>query len=558
MRHILLALVTFCCSLFSAQTFAQPTASWLLSSNNSSNNTYFYPGNGGMKTDSSGNSYLFGQVPIGTEQFGSLSLDSSSTSSWLYIAKIDPTGNPLWIKGITYTGGNVASKTIAVSESGYFSIGASFSDGTVTFDPTHTIATTNYDLYFVAGYDPDGNFLWVNSPDSSGSSQINGLFVSKNNATYCTGNFIGDLILDSVNYPSIEGTSVFLYKINKTGGVEWFRQGTTSDNAVALGQKVTVYNGVVYMAGLFNDSVTFGTNTVYGDNTSQIYLAKYDTAGNVQWAKLIGGAPGGVNLYGFGTDENYNVNMGGTVDQNGAVFGSDTIPGVGDSNGGFVVSCDSSGTFRWASAVFCPNGSVVNDLATGKIDGSTFVVGTTSGPELIVVGTAQPVDSITGSNRGFGFLLKFNSTGQLQWNKIFSGSEYITAQQVGLQEYQVVVAGTYQDSLTVDSLTINAGSSTQVYLCSFPLSPSTGIPELTQQVDWKVFPVPTGNKLIVQTGASVSSQLLVTDLEGRVLSRQIFNGTQTSLDITTYPAGVYIVTIQNGDGISSSRLVIKQ
>ncbi|MEK7263262.1 MAG: SBBP repeat-containing protein [Bacteroidota bacterium] len=110
-------------------------------------------------------------------------------------------------------------------------------------------------------------------------------------------------------------------------------------------------NGNCYVTGYFNSStITFGsvmlTNT---DNSgsSDMYLVKYDSSGNVLWANCAGGYSAD---YGnsIATDGNGNCYVTGYFWSPTITFGSVTLINANSFSDMFVVKYDSNGNVVWA------------------------------------------------------------------------------------------------------------------------------------------------------------------------------------------------------------------
>jgi hypothetical protein len=52
-----------------------------------------------------------------------------------------------------------------------------------------------------------------------------------------------------------------------------------------------------------------------------------------------------------------------------------------------------------------------------------------------------------------------------------------------------------------------------------------------------------------------NAKVVLTDLNGKVLSSQLVAEQETVLDLSIYTPGVYIVTIQTGDQVLTQRIV---
>ncbi len=62
---------------------------------------------------------------------------------------------------------------------------------------------------------------------------------------------------------------------------------------------------------------------------------------------------------------------------------------------------------------------------------------------------------------------------------------------------------------------------------------------------WAVYPNPVEDGVLQVTNLTIGSSLILCDIQGRELVRQTIAGEQTQIDISAYPAGQYLLTIDN-------------
>src|SRR6202008_2208620 len=79
----------------------------------------------------------------------------------------------------------------------------------------------------------------------------------------------------------------FLAKYNPAGDVIWVRQvgGNLADQITAM---VVDRDGSPVFTGWFRSTARFGTVALTAGGYADIFVAKYDSAGNVTWAKQAG------------------------------------------------------------------------------------------------------------------------------------------------------------------------------------------------------------------------------------------------------------------------------
>jgi hypothetical protein len=102
--------------------------------------------------------------------------------------------------------------------------------------------------------------------------------------------------------------------------------------------------------------------------------------------------------------------------------------------------------------------------------------------------------------------------------------------------------GVCPDESTTVAVVVNAG-------CDF----TAGITDLA--AGFELYPNPTRSTVQVTWITAGNAKVLLTDLNGKVLSSQQVAEQETVLDLSAYTPGVYIVTIQTGEQVLTQRIV---
>ena len=102
--------------------------------------------------------------------------------------------------------------------------------------------------------------------------------------------------------------------------------------------------------------------------------------------------------------------------------------------------------------------------------------------------------------------------------------------------------GVCPDESTTVAVVVNAG-------CDF----TAGITDLA--AGFELYPNPTRSTVQVTWMTTGNAKVLLTDLNGKVLSSQQVAEQETTLDLSAYTPGVYIVTIQTGEQVLTQRIV---
>ena len=181
--------------------------------------------------------------------------------------------------------------------------------------------------------------------------------------------------------------------------------GTTTAAATAVDS-----SGNIYVLG----NATGNIGNQLNQGTQDVYLTKYDSAGNVVWQHLVGSA-GSASGYGMALDP-----AGGVV-ITGASTADLTTTSVADGNNdSFVASYDSNGNQTWIKQIQTLATNQSNSVSVDA-SGNVYIGGAVSGG---VIGAGQ-----TASGGGDAYLAKFDSKGNLLAENQFgtSGADQVSA-----------------------------------------------------------------------------------------------------------------------------------
>ncbi|MGZ4038239.1 MAG: T9SS type A sorting domain-containing protein, partial [Bacteroidia bacterium] len=212
--------------------------------------------------------------------------------------------------------------------------------------------------------------------------------------------------------------NMFLVKYDPNGNVLWARNSTGTVGIVA-NSVCTDAAGNTLITGYFLDSVaTLGTYTLTNGGTAEnIFLAKYDAAGNVLWATSEGSTG-----YDFGnavcTDGAGNVYLTGAFQSPVISFGTYTLTNTGVQNV-FLAKYDMNGNALWAERAAGSYADQGNSV-TCDVAGNVYITGFFKSPS-VSFGTYTLTNSV-GVNVPNIFMVKYDATGNVLWARGAGGS----------------------------------------------------------------------------------------------------------------------------------------
>jgi hypothetical protein len=286
------------------------------------------------------------------------SFGSSNGDFWL--VKTDSTGNAQWNKTYAMGAPAVASCVIQTADGGYALAGYA-----------------NYDFGLVK-VDSSGNMEWNKTYGGVGADWAHSVIQTEDGGYALAGFY-------SSGYGT-GGSDFWLVKVDSTGNMLWNKTygGTEYDDAWSV---VHTPDGGYALAGY-----TYS----FGAGSSDFWLVKTDADGNMLWNKTYGG-----------TDADYAYCMIQTRDGGYALAGETFSFGT-DYVNFWLVKVDSSGSMQW-NQTYGGTGGFGYEGARSLVQ--------TSGGGYALAGFTDPY----GSGYEDFWLVKTDSTGNVQWNETYGG-----------------------------------------------------------------------------------------------------------------------------------------
>jgi len=321
-----------------------------------------------IATDASGNSYVVGAIQTNgiypTVTFDAITLTGHGDYDW-FIAKYDANGSVVWAKNAGGTAGDMAHG-VALDNSGNVYV-AGFFSGTMTVDGVTVSSTGLYDI-FLAKYNSDGTLIWLKRAGGTGADIAHGIVVDSAGNITIVGEFQNTASFDSNSIAALGLGDAFIAKYDSNGNNLWARRGGGTINYQADRANAIATDGSnsFYVTGDFTGTATFDglSVTSTGPNASDIFLAKYDTNGVIQWLHHGGGIHADVG-YSVGVDQAGNSYVSGFADSGtGVVFDHLVLPPRGNEYI-FLAKYDPSGTVQYVKQYAAGLGKDIHMLNDG-------------------------------------------------------------------------------------------------------------------------------------------------------------------------------------------------
>jgi hypothetical protein len=523
----------------------------------------------GIACDVFGNTYVTGffECPISFDEFNLY--PNSGGGATVFVVKYNSDGDVVWAKSSEGTAyGNNEPSGITTDAHGNVYVTGSFEANNIIFDHDTLMQSGNSNS-FIVKYSKDGDVLWVKQSEGLYSYPA-AIHADIYNNIYTTGRFYDTLIVDYDTLISHQWDP-YLIKYDTAGILLWAKSfgGNDFDCGSSISSDLT---GNVYLGGYFkSDTILMDPLYLVNDtvnNSADIFTSKYDTDGNLLWAKRYGGVkedicksitsdaqgntyitgsfypdstncdilvfkndPSANTVWSFsGTGHNYNIGFGITADLNGRVYltgalGSSLI--LGDS-----IFYNSGGIDMFLAKL--------SDDITGNCSAQFSLYADTILHQYYILNYASGIPPLSYS---------------WDWG---DGSQNDT---IALPSHTYSTEGVFNICLTID----DSVGCTNTYCYFFNLMKSgnsiiqvnviygnTGIEELSSGL-LIVFPNPASDRIEVYL--PMKSQIEILNMEGQVLKRMAINEDHASIDVSGFAKGIYFLKVKDDHSYTVKKFI---
>lgn len=387
-----------------------------------------------ITADTSGNVYITGYWD-GYNDFdpGPADLLIQSMGNDMYLIKLDPAGNLLWVHTFG-TLGVERGLSVFTDSIGNVYFGGIYGN-TIDFDPgpgTYNLTpTTGVSFGFLASYDTNGNFRWARSLPGylTGTLDTDDISYAPDGTILITDIFNGTIDFDPgpgvYTMTSSTFDDMYVLKLDLDGNFIWARH---FEGGYDRGSSIKVHSsGNIFATGYYYDSIDLdpgvGVQTETALGLGDSYVLKLNSFGDLIWGKSFGGTNNDRSNE-IEVDDQQNVYVSGlfkgTSDFDpGPNVASMTSEGDFDP---FLLKLDANGNFQWAHNY----GGSINDRKISvdlDVSGNIFVTGWfydtldfQPGP-----GVFNQIKNNVGADI---FITKLTPTGGLSWVKPISGNYF--------------------------------------------------------------------------------------------------------------------------------------
>lgn len=414
----------------------------------------------------------FGTFPSSTvTRPNFLELPYTPANNNMFLAKYSSDGSVLWaLRHVTANG--VIPRDMAIDSSGNLYISAYYDGALTVYSKTGTVATTKANAGsidgYLAKYSSEGVLLWMARNAATAGNYGVGIAVDLSGNVYLGGTYQPSLTLynpaetSNIQLTANAGqTDGFLAKYSPDGNPLWVaRTAGTSYDSGGISVK-TDSVGDVYSLGInvfaavtfYNaNGTTGGSLSFTGATTEATWLAKWNSSGTFQWALRFVTNDLNSSVGELSIDSNANLYVSSAYNATMTLRNTSDAVVATLSNAGsydaFIASYTSAGAYRWHARII---GTGSSDLVahTGSSNGDQYVLGWYTGTITIYTSGETSSNTLTNSGSYDVFLIKYSSTGVLQWStKIGSVNNDVSYMPSVDPNGNVYVTGRYEGTCT--------------------------------------------------------------------------------------------------------------
>lgn len=300
------------------------------------------------------------------------------------------------------------------------------------------------------------SWQWAKQASGISDDHVKGMDVDDFGNSFITGIFRDSISFDATTLISTGGLTIFLAKYDMNGILLWAKIAAR-DSAIILNSISVDKQGNISIVGHFYQSAIFGnstTTTLNSNGSFDVFVARYDTGGNLLWAKSAG-TIGYDYGSGVSTDGNGNTFITGEYHITAYQFSSSKI---------FISKYDSLGNNVWTKLSL---DNISTDLGGGiqtDSNGTSYITGqffqTLKFDSSIVLTSGNPESNI--------YIAKFNNNGQNIWlQKAGAGAGYCGGTSIDIDKNgNSFIIGFFHGTILFDSISISGsfGNGLEVFI----------------------------------------------------------------------------------------------
>ena len=352
----------------------------------------------------------------------------------------------------------------------------------------------------------------------------------------------------TVEHPFISFTTDFwLLKLDSAGDIQWQKSigGSAQDFLYSL--DATTDGGSIIGGYSYSNASGDKTDNNWGD--SDFWILKLSFTGQIQWQKTIGGTSIDQLTKIFQTSD------GGYI---AAGYSWSDVSGLKTENSRgrddyWIVKLNAQGNIQWQKTIGGDSNDIIFDIK--EMTNGTFIAGGYS--------TSGISGDKTEAGKGYEdyWLVKLSATGQLLWEKTIGGNGDDELWSLDItRDGGYILAGTSLSGISGDKTDDQYGAIGygDYWILKMERDTTTSVEEIENDNIYSLYPNPVTSSLSFSFKTQAKRDISIVDETGRMLMSFQSNSITQSIDLSNYSAGIYFLLIREDENrnIYSKKIVI--
>ncbi len=517
--------------------------------------------------------YFDGNMGICNRNF-----DSLHRGVILFIAKYTKSGKCMWAQRIGSPFGGTTWSFISLDSDNNIYLVGGFS-GSINIGHITIETPLNKIDGYIAKFNPDGIVQWVKEfKGDTKESLLRNIVIDENNLIYIVGHTNSKVInFDSVQLVNNDpnGRRSFIIQLDQDGNVIWGKLFKGNGTERAVGIAIDNKNNVVisgYYGGTFRGNSYMEIESIKLVNsstlsTTDLYLAKFNSNGDVLWAKSIGGVES--ELGGFlEIDSKNNIYLTGTFQGPKLILGKDTLMSkdIGTYPDYFLAKFDQNGQNIWARSDYY--GTVYYgfyDLAVDSKD-NVYI-------HLIYNDKEIKIDAKTFTNNGKfdNLIIALDENNNTLWAKSYGSISNESASSLDFTlSGELIITGTFDgpqlilgnDTLINEGKDVGFGITSNLFIAMLSFDSITSVKIDNIEKTIRIFPNPAFDEITLELDDILiddkNLKIDVLDVNGKIhaIDFRKLSSKKVTVDVSDLQSGVYLITVKSGKLLGTGKVVI--
>lgn len=402
--------------------------------------------------------------------------------------------------------------------------------------------------FFVAKFDGDGNEIWVHDGGGSGNDSTLNVKTAPDGSIYIVGYFSSQTMnLGSYSVTNAGGIDIFIAKYNAAGSVQWLK--SFGGSGYEQTEDIAIDgSGNIYIAGYYGSpELSFGSFTLENQGINDIFVVKMDPDGNPVWAVSEGGDmfEGATAISVKNEGEVYITGYFGTDE---IQFGDTTLTNTGVQTI-FITKYNSDGTVAWAKA---GQGSSM-DMSTGILvddSGNLYSTGYMDSPSV-------NFDGIILNNNGGNdiYLVQYTSDGEIVFAENYGGSGTDAGRALAKDANgNILITGDFSSSsVSFGDHSVYTSGGADIFIAKIDAG-MVGVDDVFQ-TQLSLFPNPSNGIINIENNTEIE-KISVFNLQGKLILETAVGKEKAEIDMSSFANGVYMMNIQSGNYTVTKKVVL--